>query len=283
MTARNGALEAPEDPRLIDLRDPDPLVGDDEAHALTDVFHRHAHRFARAEDERVACEVGHHLLDPKAIALHTRPGRADDDDIALLARRRAGEEIRHFVREADEIDRLDAKREVARSDPRRDEEIVDQAREARHVALASLETLRDVRALLVRDRASQLRREAIDRELERGERGIELVRCDGDELVARRHARFGGDAARVREGPLGSFGLEERPGVFERTSIVVRPGKKIECNSTGSKSETMTPRPMLKAEYASCARRDRRHAPAAMTTMYAPIAHGIAPGFLCTK
>src|SRR5262249_38605149 len=86
----------------------------------------------------------------------------------------------HLAHELAEVDLLAVEPQVARLDPGRFEQLVDEPREALHLALGD----RDLRAqpLDLDRRAPELALQALYLELQRGERRAELVRHDREEL-----------------------------------------------------------------------------------------------------
>src|SRR6185503_8915933 len=101
-----------------------------------------------------------------------------------LRRRLLLEAADHLVHDRYEVDLLDIERELARRDPRRVEQLADERREPQHLALRLLQAVEHLGPAFVETTALGGVSQAAQNELERRERRLELVRGDGEEIVA---------------------------------------------------------------------------------------------------
>ena len=142
----------------------------------------------RRELHGVADEIRHHLAEPKRIAAHCRGIRCDGELHALLGGG-AGERLGGVLDNRAEGDRAEVEQELAGDGPREIEQVLDEPGLQSRVALDALECPLGLR------RAHPTGAEQRDPAQHRRERGPELVREHGQELVL---------------GAIGVFGLRPR-------------------------------------------------------------------------
>src|SRR5262245_59265639 len=174
------AVEALEDPVEVAARDADARVlhRDQAVAVLTGEPQRDAPGRARVLD-RVVDQVVEHLRHGLLVAAHPQ-GALAAPDLEAQALRRQGwlAQAQHAVEHLAPVDRRALDRELARLDARQAEEVGHQVGQPLHVGVDALKEL-DVVALVVQ----RAREQRLDEALDRGQRGLQLVRDVGDEVA----------------------------------------------------------------------------------------------------
>ena len=179
-------LEGLEDPAVIGAGNPHPHVLDADADAVPDRLNRQRNRLPHTVLDRVRDQVRHHLFEPAAV-----PGTDDrcgdhQLDRRTDLRRLLAQPAHHLAQQLDDVDALDPERKPPGGQPRDVEEVVHQPAQSIGSGAGGREGAGQLSGLSVVRRQplahSNRRAEA---QLERRERRLELVRGDGDELVAR--------------------------------------------------------------------------------------------------
>ncbi len=197
--ARGGPVEAIEEPGLLLLRDPDPLVGDHQLHAV---------RMGAQSDldpaaggavlDGVVEEVGEHLRQSLRIPAHPE-GLLGDDEPEIVEGARLAVGLDHPLHQWIELLWLGVQQEPPVLDARGIQEIVDELGELADALHRPLDALRAHRFP-----GGELALQEAEPGGDGRERRLQLVRGDGEEVLADLHRLLGLD---VEPGALLLLGL----------------------------------------------------------------------------
>jgi hypothetical protein len=167
---------------LILRADADASVPHRQAGTALQGLHREVHGLARPELERVGQQVGDHIVHAQLVeAPRDGPGRFDGQRTphGRLKALEAGGDLSH---ELHEIQRLPPQRQASGGDPGDVQQVLDELGEAVHLPGDDLKLARQL-LRLGRGTGGCLGQRPHALELERGERRLQLVGGDGEELI----------------------------------------------------------------------------------------------------
>ena len=187
-----GPLEPPEDPLLVLGGDPDAVIAHDELRRLGVAAPLDLDDAAGAVLDGVADHVGDDLIEARLVPQPDERLGQIDPHHAGGGRGVGREPLRHLARQRRQVDLVEVQHQPPGGQAGHVQHPVDEAGEPARLARAGADALAVDLGELAARRVCEVALDRLDLQQQRGERRAQLVRGDGQELVARGDGRLGG-------------------------------------------------------------------------------------------